>query len=410
MSSPRQAAFFFVFITVALDMLAIGIIIPVLPKLIESFTSGDTARAAKYVGLFGTTFAVVQFFMSPVLGALSDRFGRRPVILLSNLGLGLDYVLAALAPNLWILFIARLIAGATSASVATAGAYIADVTAPEKRAQYFGMLGAAFGLGFVLGPAIGGVLGGIDLRYPFWAAAAMSLLNFCYGFFVLPESLKPENRAVFTWSKANPMGSVKLLAGNRQLWSFGSSVFLSQLAHTVLPSVFVLYAGYRFGWGPHEMGWLLAAVGIASVIVQGALVKPIVKAIGERTAAIVGLLMGGTALVWYGLAWDPWLVWLGVPIAAFWGLFNATAQSIMSKNVGVDEQGKLQGANSSIMALSNIIGPSLFAYVFATGIAGLNLPGIAFWLAGAFLFLAALGTALVTKPSETPAAENRAKA
>jgi MFS transporter, DHA1 family, tetracycline resistance protein len=406
MSSPRNAAFFFVFITVALDMLAIGIIIPVLPRLIESFLGGETARAAKYVGLFGTVFAVVQLFMSPVLGALSDRFGRRPVILLSNLGLGLDYILAALAPNLWFLFVARLVSGATSASVATAGAYIADVTAPEKRAQYFGMLGAAFGLGFVLGPAVGGILGGIDLRYPFWAAAAMSLINFCYGYFVLPESLKPENRARFEWRKANPLGSLKLLLASRPLWSFGSAIFFSQLAHTVLPAVFVLYAGYRYGWGPSEIGWLLAAVGVASVIVQGGLVKPIVKLLGERPSAIFGLLMAGSALVWYGLAGQGWLVWLGLPFAAFWGLFNATAQSIMSKSVGADEQGKLQGANTSIMALANIIGPSFFAYAFALGIdplRGWNVPGISFWLAGGFLFLAALITATVTAPRRVPA-------
>jgi DHA1 family tetracycline resistance protein-like MFS transporter len=412
MSSPRKAAFIFVFITVALDMLAIGIIIPVLPKLIEGFLAGDTARAAKYVGLFGTVFAVVQLFMSPVLGALSDRFGRRPVILLSNLGLGLDYLLAALAPNLWFLFVARLISGATSASVATAGAYIADVTAPEKRAQYFGLLGAAFGLGFVLGPAVGGILGGMDLRYPFWAAAAMSLINFCYGFFVLPESLKRENRARFEWRNANPLGSLKLLLGSRQLWSFGSAIFFSQLAHTVLPAVFVLYASYRYGWGPSEIGWLLAAVGVASVVVQGGLVKPMVKYLGERPAAIFGLVMAGSALIWYGLANEGWLVWLGLPVAAFWGLFNATAQSIMSKCVGADEQGKLQGANTSIMALANIMGPSLFAYAFALGLSpatGWNMPGLAFWLAGGSLFLAAFITYGVARPREIVPEGSRAK-
>lgn len=405
MSSPRKAAFFFVFITVALDMLAIGIIIPVLPRLIESFTGGDTAAAARYVGLFGTTFAIVQFFVSPVLGSLSDHIGRRPVILISNLGLGVDYILAALAPNLWFLFAARLIAGATSASVATAGAYIADVTAPENRAQYFGMLGAAFGLGFVLGPALGGILGGLDLRYPFWAAAAMSLVNFAYGFFILPESLRPENRAPFQWRKANPLGSLKLLRASRQLWTFGSAIFFSQLAHTVLPAVFVLYAGYRFGWGPRDVGWLLAAVGVASVAVQGGLVKPLVKLLGERPAAVFGLIMGGSALIWYGLAWQGWLVWLGVPVAAFWGLFNATAQSIMSKSVGGGEQGKLQGANTSIMALSNIIGPSFFAFAFSLGIdpaRGWNLPGISFWLAGSFLFFAALITYAVARPRQNP--------
>jgi MFS transporter, DHA1 family, tetracycline resistance protein len=404
--SPRKPAFIFVFFTVALDMLAIGIIIPVLPKLVEHFMDGNTANAATMVGLFSTMFAATQFFASPVLGALSDRYGRRPVILLSNLGLGLDYILMALSPNLWWLFAGRLIAGVTSASVSTAGAYIADVTAPEQRAQKFGLLGAAFGLGFVIGPAIGGILGDMNLHYPFWAAAAMSLANFIYGYFVLPESLEPESRSAFTWAKASPIGSVKLLLSNRQLWSFGSAIFLSQLAHTVLPAIYVLYAGYRYGWGPGDMGWLLAAVGISTMIVQGALVKPIVKAIGERKAALVGLIAGGLGLVWYGSAAQGWLVWIGVPVAAFWGLFNATSQAIMSRNVTALEQGKLQGANASLMALANIIGPSLFAFVFATGIdpkLALNLPGLGFWLAGGILFAASAITYAVTRPTGTRA-------
>jgi MFS transporter, DHA1 family, tetracycline resistance protein len=402
-SPARPAAFYFIVITVALDMLAIGIIIPVLPKLIEAFVDGNTVRAAKYVGLFSTLFAAIQFIVSPILGALSDRFGRRRVVLLSNLGLGLDYIVMALAPTLAWLFLGRIIAGITSASVSTAGAYIADVTPPEQRAQKFGMLGAAFGFGFVIGPALGGLLGAIDLRYPFWAAAAMSLLNFCYGYFVLPESLKPENRSPFSWARANPIGSLKLLLGNRQLWSFGSAIFFSQLAHTVLPAVFVLYAGNRYGWGPWQVGMILTAVGVASMMVQGGLVRPFVKHMGERNAAIIGLFCGCAALAWYGTAWTGPLVWVGVPIAAFWGLFNATSQSIMSKNVTAMEQGKLQGANTSILALANMIGPSLFAYAFAHGIDsrfGYYLPGLAFWLAAGFLLIAALITIFVTHSSK----------
>ena len=406
-SSPaRQAAFYFVIITVALDMLAIGIIIPVLPKLIEDFVGGDVARAAKYVGLFSTLFAAIQFFVSPVLGALSDRFGRRPVILSSNLGLGLDYIVMALAPTLPWLFLGRIVSGITSASVATAGAYIADTTPPDQRAAKFGMMGAAFGFGFVIGPALGGILGHWDLRYPFWAAAAMSLLNFCYGYFVLPESHKPENRTDFTWKRANPMASLQLLLGNRQLWSFGSAIFFSQLAHTVLPTAFVLYASYRYDWGTREVGWLLAAVGVASVIVQGGLVKPFVKAMGERNAAILGLLLASGALVWYGTAWTGPLVWIGLPFAAFWGLFNASAQSIMSKNVTALDQGKLQGATTSIQALANIIGPSVFAYAFSHGVSGFFgavMPGLPFWVAGASLLVTTLITVFVTRPTEKQA-------
>jgi MFS transporter, DHA1 family, tetracycline resistance protein len=407
-SPARPAAFYFVVITVALDMLAIGIIIPVLPKLIEHFLDGNTVRAAKYVGLFSMLFAGIQFLVSPILGALSDRFGRRPVILMSNLGLGLDYIVMALAPTLPWLFLGRAIAGVTSASVSTAGAYIADVTPPEQRAAKFGMLGAAFGFGFVIGPAIGGMLGSYDLHYPFWAAAAMSLLNFSYGFFVLPESLKPENRSKFSWLRANPVGSLLLLISNRQLWSFGSAIFFSQLAHTVLPAVFVLYAGYRYGWGPWDVGLVLAAVGVASVSVQGGLVKPFVKKLGERKAAILGLVCGAAALAWYGTAWTGPLVWIGVPVAAMWGLFNATSQSIMSKNVTALEQGKLQGANTSILALANMTGPWFFTYAFADSIDpryGINLPGIPFWCAAGFLGVAALITIFVTRPMEKLASE-----
>jgi MFS transporter, DHA1 family, tetracycline resistance protein len=210
----RPAAFIFIFITVVLDMLGIGIIIPVLPKLIEHFMNGNTARAAEMVGIFGSTWAIMQFVFSPVLGSLSDRFGRRPIVLLSNLGTGLDYILMALAPALSWLFVGRLISGITAASVATAGAYIADVSPPEQRAKNFGMLGAAFGIGFILGPAVGGVLGSYNVHYPFWAAAAFSLTNFAYGYFILPESLKPENRSAFSWAKANPFGSVKLFGAS----------------------------------------------------------------------------------------------------------------------------------------------------------------------------------------------------
>lgn len=397
----KPAAFIFIFITVALDMLAIGIIIPVLPKLIEHFMDGNTARAAEIVGIFGTTWAVMQFFCSPALGSLSDRFGRRPIVLLSNLGLGLDYILMALAPTLSWLFVGRIISGITSASVATAGAYIADVSPPEKRAQNFGMLGAAFGIGFILGPALGGILGSYNVHYPFWAAAAMSLINFAYGYFILPESLTPANRAPFSWAKANPLGSVRLLVSHHELWGLGLVTFLSQLAHTSLPSIYVLYAGYRYGWGPGQVGFLLAGVGVASMIVQGGLVRPIIKRIGERPALLLGLFCASLGLTWYGTAWTGTLVWLGVPVAAFWGLFNASSQSVMSQRVSASEQGQLQGATGSITALAGIIGPALFATVFARSIDpahDYNTPGAGFWLAGFFLMAAFLLAAYLTRP------------
>jgi MFS transporter, DHA1 family, tetracycline resistance protein len=400
MTSTRSPAFIFIFITVALDMLALGIIIPVLPKLIEQFMGGNTARAATIVGLFSTLFAAIQFFASPVLGALSDQYGRRKVVLLSNLGLAIDYVIMALAPTLLWLVVGRVLGGITSASSAAAGAYIADVTPEEKRAQTFGMLGAAFGLGFVLGPVVGGVLGEINLHYPFYAAAIMSFLNFIYGYFVLPESLKPENRSPFRWSNANPFASLQLLASNRQLWSLSSAMMLSQLAHTVLPSIFVLYAGYRYGWNTRDVGILLGVMGLASVIAQGGLIRPIVKAVGERNSALLGLVMGAAGLIWYGTAWQGWMVWFAIPLAAMWGLFNASAQSIMSRNVSAMDQGKMQGATTSIMALAKIIGPFLFSFIFAWGIGPTRvspLPGIGFWLAGVFLFIAAIVTNVAAK-------------
>ncbi len=398
--NPRPAAFIFIFITVVLDMLAIGIIIPVLPKLIEHFMAGNTVQAAEIVGIFGTAWAIMQFIFSPALGSLSDRFGRRPVILLSNLGLGLDYILMAMAPALSWLFVGRLISGITAASISTAGAYIADVTPAGERAQKFGMLGTAFGIGFVFGPALGGILGSYDVHYPFWAAAAMSLTNFAYGFFILPESLKAENRSPFSWAKANPLGSVKLLARHRELWGLGLVSFLSQLAHTSLPSIYVLYAGYRYGWGPGQVGLLLAGVGLSAMVVQTGLIKPIVLAIGERRALLVGLLCGAISLTWYGSAWTGNLTWLGVPIAAFWGLFNATSQSVMSTRVSASEQGQLQGATASITALAGIIGPVLFANVFARTIDpanGIDLPGAGFWLAGCLLFAALLLAIALTR-------------
>src|SRR5215475_8799857 len=245
-TKPRRAAMAFIFVTVALDMLALGIVIPVLPKLVEGFMGGNTARAAEVLGVFGIVWALMQFLFSPLLGVLSDRFGRRPVIVLSNAGLGLDYVLMALAPTLGWLFVGRVISGLTTASMSTAYAYIADVTPPERRAASYGLLGAAFGVGFILGPALGGLLGGVDPRLPFWVAAGFSLVNAGYGFFVLPESLPPDRRSAFSWRRANPLGSLALLRSHRELSGLAVANFLLLVSHVVFPTVYVLYAGYRY--------------------------------------------------------------------------------------------------------------------------------------------------------------------
>ncbi len=399
--APRKAALFFVLVTVALDVLAIGLIIPVLPPLIASFRPDDAASGVSLYGWFVTAFALTQFLASPVLGALSDRFGRRKVILLSNLGLGLDYVLMAVAQTLPLLFLGRVIAGITSASFSAAGAYIADVTPPEKRAAGYGMLGAAFSLGFVIGPAAGGLLGSIDPRLPFWVAAGLSLANFCYGYFVLPESLSVERRQAFAWKRANPLATLKWLRSFPQIFGLAGVGFLSALAHVVFPATFVLYAAHRYDWGLRTVGFTLAAVGVAGAIVQGGLVRRIVPAIGERRSLLVGLGCGTIGFLAYGYAPSgPWL-WAAMPIMAFWGLSNPSIQSLVTREVGAQEQGRLQGAMASLAAIASVIGPYLFTHIYAAGIdseRNWQLPGAAFYLAALLLMVAWILAERVTRP------------
>jgi MFS transporter, DHA1 family, tetracycline resistance protein len=390
--APRRAALAFIFVTVTLDTLALGMIIPVLPKLVERFMGGDTARAAEIFGVFGTVWALMQFLFSPVLGALSDRFGRRPVILLSNFGLGLDYVLMALAPNLVWLFVGRVISGITAASISTSSAYIADVTPPEKRAASYGLLGAAFGAGFILGPAIGGVLGAIDPRLPFWVAAGFSLANALYGAFVLPESLKAENRAAFSWRSANPIGSLVLLGSHPELTGLAVANFLVNLSHVVFPAVFVLYAGYRYGWNESAVGLTMALYGACAMVVQAGLVGRVVNRFGERRALLIGLLFGTVGLAMFGLAPTGLGFLLGIPVMALWGFAGPAAQALMTRRVAPSEQGQLQGANASIMGIANLVGPTIFALAFAYAIdaGGGHLAGAPFWLAALMLLASAV--------------------
>jgi MFS transporter, DHA1 family, tetracycline resistance protein len=407
--APRRAAFAFVFVTVLLDMFAIGIIIPVLPRLVEAFMGGDTARAATIYGIFGTAWALMQFLFSPVLGSLSDRFGRRPIILLSNFGLGLDYILMALAPNVRWLFVGRVISGITAASISTAGAYIADVTPPEQRAAKFGLLGAAFGAGFVVGPALGGVLGDISPRLPFWVAAALSLTNGMYGLFVLPESLTRERRSTFSWRKANPVGALRLLLSHHELWGFGLVTFLSNLAHAVLPSVAVLYMGYRYNWDTKTVGLLLGGVGVCSIIVQGFLVGRVVKALGERNTILVALVCGAAGFTIQAMAPNGAIYASGVVFMSLWGLLNPAIQGLMTRLVSPSEQGQLQGANSSLLGIATMIGPLLFTQTFAAFIGAhrdWHLPGAPFLLS-ALLLVSALAVALrvmATRLQSVPAA------
>ena len=391
MKPARRAALAFIFITIVLDMLAVGMIVPVLPKLVENFLGGDTAKAARIYGIFGTIWALMQFVFAPVQGAMSDRFGRRPIVLLSNFGLGLDYILMALAPTLTWLFVGRVISGITAASVPAASAYIADVTPEEKRAKAFGILGAAFGIGFIVGPAIGGILGHYNPRLPFWVAAALSLVNAMYGLLVLPESLSREKRAPFSWTRANPVASLKLLRSHHELFGLAAVTFLSALAHDSLPSTFVLYAENRYEWTQRTIGYALATVGICYGLVQGAFVGRIVARLGERLALIVGLVFGAIGFGIYGFAAFGWIFWLGIPVMSIWGISGPAAQGMMCRRVSASEQGQLQGAISSIRGISGMFGPILFTRTFAAFIGqwrDWNLPGSPFLLSSLLLLSA----------------------
>jgi DHA1 family tetracycline resistance protein-like MFS transporter len=390
---PRQAApersrqgrsrnaLVFILVTILLDSMALGMVAPVLPKLItqvlaghpislspqiaERLPGGTVALAAAVYGLFNTVFALMQFFFSPVIGSLSDRFGRRPLILVSNIGLGLNYLLLAWAPNLAWLFVGRLLSGITGASFGTASAYIADTTPPERRSEAFGMVGAAFGLGLVIGPGLGGLLSDVSARLPFVVAGCLSLANAAYGLLVLPESLPPSMRSGFSWKRANPVGSLILLRRHPDLFGLAGVAFLSNLAQVALGSTVVLYAMHRFGWTTGRVGVTLAVTGIAMALVQVFVVGPVVKRLGNRWTMIVGLSFGALALFWAGVAPNEVLFWAGIPLIALWGLFGAANQTLMTRHVKPVEQGQLQGANASITGISELIGPLIFTLIFA---------------------------------------------
>ena len=392
--AARKAALAFIFITVLIDVIAFGVIIPVLPHLVQQFVGGDTSVAAYWTGVFAFAFSLVQFFSAPIQGALSDRFGRRPVILLSCLGLGLDFVLMALAPSLGWLFVGRIISAVTSASFTTANAYIADVVPAERRAKSYGMIGAAFGLGFIVGPLIGGVLGDIDHRLPFWCAASLALLNFLYGLFVLPESHPVERRSkAFDWKHAKPMGGVKMLREYPHIWGLVAVVFLANFAHYVYPSTFVLFADAAYGWKEKQAGYVLAVVGVLSVIVNVMVVGRMVKALGERRAMMLGLACGTVGFVVYGLAGSGWLFLLGLPISALWAVAAPATMALVTQQVPADVQGRIQGSLSSLVSLAGIFAPALFAGAFGFFIgpsAPVHLPGVSFLLAALLLGIAAL--------------------
>jgi DHA1 family tetracycline resistance protein-like MFS transporter len=412
----RRAALAFIFVTAVLDIVAMGIIIPVLPQLIEEFV-GSNARAGVINGVFVALWAGMQFICSPIIGSLSDRYGRRPVILISCAGLALDYVLMALAPNLWWLAAGRIIAGITSSSFTTIYAYMADITEPAKRARAYGLIGAAFSGGFVLGPVLGGFLGDFDPRLPFWVAGGLSGVAFFYGLLILPESLPVEKRMAFSWRRANPVGSLILLKRHAELSGLAVVNFLLYFAHHVFSAVFVLYAAWRYGWGPKEVGLLLALVGVLDMLVQGVAVGPLVKRFGDRGVMVFGLLGGTVGIALMGWAPTGLIFILAMLPNALWGLAMPTLQSLMTRRVGEDEQGQLQGANMSVASIAGVMSPLFFGWIYSISVGEgalatrlwlanaldaaparilalatrvMTQPGLAFYLAAVTLFLAAL--------------------
>jgi len=401
----RPAALVFIFVTVMLDMLALGLIAPVLPKLILDFLHGDMNSAANWNGVFGTVFALMQFFFSPVLGVLSDRFGRRPVILLSNLGLGLDYIVMALSPTIGWLFLGRIISGITASSIPTAMAYIADVTPKEKRAGAFGLIGVAFGLGFILGPGIGGPLGDISIRLPFWVAAGFSLANWLYGYLFVPESL--QHRKEFTLRRANPIGSLVLLRSHPELSKLAALQFLAYVAHEVFV-IWALYAIYRYAWNQTTIGVSLALVGIFTAAISGGLTGRIVARLGERRTLYIGQFFGALGMVIAGLAKTGVVYMASIPVISLWNISFPAAQGMMTHRVSEREQGELQGAIQSLRSIAFVIGPFLFSGIFAWFINprhAFHIPGAPYYLAAALLFSAMLLATRVEQPKFEEARE-----
>ncbi len=360
----RQAAMPFIMITVLIDMLAIGLIIPVLPALVGSF-SGSQADQAYWYGVVAFAFGIASFFASPVLGGLSDRYGRRPVLLLGFFGLGANFFLTAFATSIWMLIAARLMGGALQANAAVANAYVADITAPEERTRRFGLLGAMMGLGFIIGPVMGGLLGAIHLQLPFLVAGGLTMVNFTYGYFVLPESLAVSNRKAFRLRSANPFASLRALVQLKGVAPLVGVVAFSGLAQFVLYTTWVLYTTFKFGWGPLENGWSLAAVGVASVLVQGFLLRHLLKWLSPQRLAVWGLFSSALAYAMWGAATEGWMMFAVIGVNLLGGTVAAAVNSMISAAADSRSQGQTLGAVSSLGSLMAVIAPMLGAPLLA---------------------------------------------
>ncbi len=397
MVSTRRGAVPFVLVTVALDTLGVGLIIPVGPRLVGSFLGGDLGAASHYFGLLLALYSVMQFAFAPVLGGLSDRFGRRAVILLSLLGAAGSYLTSALAPALGWLFLGRTVAGITGASFSAAGAYVADVTPPEKRAQSFGLIGAAFGLGFILGPALGGLLGGFGLRVPYFVAAGLNFLNLLYGLFVLPESLAVQNRRSFSLKRANPIGSLRALGRHPVVLDLTGTMMCAFLSQMILQGVWALYSQARFDWSVRSVGVSLMVVGLGTALVQGVLVRALTPRLGERRLLVLGLSLSVAGHLGFALATQGWMMYAVLVPFTLGGLAGPATQAIITSAVGPKEQGELQGSLNSLSGLAAIIGPllgtGLLAH-FAPETAHPRVPGAPFFAAAA---ISAIGLVLALR-------------
>ena len=363
-SPPRQAAMPFIMITVLIDMLAIGLIIPVLPALVGVF-SGSQADQAYWYGVVALSFGLANFISSPILGALSDRYGRRPVLLLGFFGLGISFFGTALANSLWGLVVVRIVAGAMQANAAVANAYVADITEPEQRAKRFGLLGAMMGVGFIVGPVMGGLLGAIDLQLPFYAAGVLALLNLLYGYFVLPESLPVAQRKPFNWKAANPVASLKALLQLKGVGALVGVVAFSGLAQFILYTTWVLYCSFKFGWGPRENGWSLAAVGVMAVLVQGVLLGPLLKRFAPQRLAVMGLISSAIAYALWGAASEGWMMFAVIGLNLLGNTVTASVQSMISSAADAKTQGQTLGAVGALNSLMAVIAPIIGAPLLA---------------------------------------------
>lgn len=380
----KQAALGFVFVTALVDIIGIGLIIPITPKLIKEVSTLADADVAFYGGLLFTSYSLMQFVFAPILGGLSDQFGRRPILLIALFGFTIDYIIVVFAPSLLWLFIARIASGICGSSLTVVNAYIADISKPEERAKNFGMVGAAFGLGFVIGPALGGLLGEIGTRIPFIVAAGLTFLNFIYGYFFIPESLKKEDRRSFSWKRANPVSTISRLFSYKSLTGLLVCLLFIYLAQHATHSNWSFYTEYKFEWSPLDIGLSLMFVGIMVSIVQGVIIGPTVKKIGEVSAIYIGLFFNAVGLLLLGLVTQSWMIYAVIIPYAFGGLAGPALQSIMTSQVDRNAQGEFQGGLTSLLTATNVVGPLLmttlvFSY-FTNPANEYNIPGAPFYL------------------------------